>query len=159
MWLYGNLYAHLPSTSLTMTTTSTSKTQTDHYHRSSTTATTTTTTTEDKWGLKTHMSQAIGVFFFLIFYFLLICCFTVTSTTTTTNGHSMKTSTPPAPPAMTLTTTRMWDKWQGQREVMTGGRARDAMVSSPWYIFSVFLCTRYASFGPLVSVFFLVVFF
>ena len=82
------------------------------------------------------MSRAIGVFFFCLFsLFLLICYFTVTSTTTTMNGHPLKTPTPLAPTATTLTTTPTWEKWQGQREVMTGAGARDATVSSPWYIF------------------------
>ena len=61
--------------------------------------------------------------------------------TTTTNGHPLKTPTPPAPPApiaTVLTTTQTRDKRQRQREVMTGARAQDRRVSSPWYIFFLF---------------------
>ena len=65
------------------------------------------------------------------------------------NGHPLKTPTPsapPAPPATTLTTTRKQDKRQGQREVMTGARAQDCRVSSPWYIFSLSFSMHYTNY-------------
>ena len=74
------------------------------------------------------------VSFFLnnLFFFTYTNYFTDRSTTTTTNGHLGKATTTPV---TMLAATQMWDKWQGHRGGLDGGKGSRPSCLKPLVLF------------------------